>query len=148
MIDLQVVRDQILVAKSKLDASDSVLSTVIDQVEAMLSELRPGIPSDAYCKPADGDTETEAFWLSFGKWQNGWRILWSRDEEDQDTPLQSASRGARADVFKTADNGHTHLENLILSVVEAITGFTTEREPLVARAQQLSEALSVLRQTR
>lgn len=128
--------------RDKLNMADDALLEVIRHVECALIELRPGVSADVYCAPAIEDGE--AYWLTFGKVNGSWRVMWARGDEDDPVPLADLSREIRASAFAPTEEGPTPLELLILGVADSVVKNTKERTPLVERARALSTALTSL----
>jgi hypothetical protein len=121
-----------------LNNIDDRLAHVIRYVERVLVELKPGVPSEVSYETEDG-----AFVLSFHKHKGGWCIMHGIEaDDDHDTPLVSASRQARAEVFIVPKDGHqSPLEQLIVAVAESLDDFAKERSPSLDRALHISAVL-------
>lgn len=120
-----------------LDKLDSELSDAIRQVEETLRDLQPGVPIEM-----DYETARGTRWLIFQKHNTNWQIMWSNSEkEDKHTPLLSASRGTRAEVFEIGPDGMMPIEALIHEAPHAMDEIIGERQSMIERARALSNAL-------
>ena len=123
-----------------LNKIDNRLSHVIRYVERVLSELKPGVPSDVGFTTPEG-----AFVLEFRKYDGQWCIVFGTEGDDEgrhDTPLVSASRQMRAEVFTIPLDGHqTPIERLIVAVADSLDEFAKERSPQLDNAMRLAAVL-------
>ncbi len=121
-----------------LNRIDDRLAHVIRYVERVLNELKPGFPAETSYETPDGK-----YVISFGKHKEGWRIMHGpEDVDDNDTPLLSASRLARSEVFTRAEGEQqTPIERLIVAVAESLDEFAKERSPPLDNAMKLAAVL-------
>jgi len=124
--------------RGELDKLDSELSDIIRQVEETLRALQPGVRIEMDYETANGTR-----WLIFQKHNSNWQIMWSNTEEEhKHTPLLSASRGTRAEVFEVGPDGMMPIEALIHEAPRAMDEIIGERDALIQRARALSDALT------
>lgn len=137
MLDIEAAFAAIRARRDELDVLDDQLSLVIRHVEIALIELRPGVSSDVDYEVPDKGTQ----WLSFQKHKGQWQIMWSNTDDGNQTPLLSAARQTRAEVFEPLSEGLTPIELLIHEMASTIASYATERSVQLTRANRLSAAL-------
>lgn len=124
--------------RDKLNQLDDELSAVIQQVEETLRALQPGVRIEM-----DYETPNGTRWLIFQRHSSNWQLAWSNTEEEgKFTPLLSASRATRAEVFAVGPDGMMPIEALIHEVPHALDEIIEERGELILRARALSDALT------
>lgn len=127
-------------AAKKLDALDDQLSALIPEYEEALKDMRLGVGIAVAIETGDDWSKT----LTFDKYNGAWRLLLEDgplhgDPEDwTQTPLSSASRDERANVFAW------HLDSLITSAARQIEQKIESRTSTLARAKERLAAIKAL----
>lgn len=126
--------------RDKLNAIDDYLSMAIRHVETV---LRTGLKVSTPCE-ITYDAEHGRYVLGYGKWNGQWQLTWgSADDDDmKDTPLLSASRAVRAEVFTAEPAGVSPMERLLIQAAEALSRYATERAPQLMMAERLLKVLA------
>ena len=137
MVDINAAFAAIRERRDELNTIDDQLSGVIRHVEVALRELQPGVSTDVDYEVTDEGTH----WLSFQKHNGTWQIMWSNKDDGWHTPLVSASRQVRAEIFNLLPAGLTPLELLIHEMASSIAEYAAERSGQLERAKKLSAAL-------
>ena len=124
--------------RDALDRVDQRLTHVIKYVERVLTELKIGVSADVRYTTTDG-----AFFLSFGKHGGRWTVLWSAEPDDAPvTPLVSAPRHVRAEVFELRDDySLSPIERLIVETAESLMEIKDERSVALDTAMRLASVL-------
>lgn len=73
--------------------------------------------------------------LVFGKSDGNWKLLLV-DEHDEETPLRSAPRHVRSEMFL-----HHHIEHLIVGAVEQLKNELTLRKAAISEADRIIQIL-------
>ncbi len=143
IIDMQATFDRIRANRDVLNKIDDELAQVIELMEKALSHIRPGVRIDApYKVERDGTSDEQ--WLSFQKLNGAWRIVHSFTEEGPQTPLMSAPREVRGQVFQAQGDDFSPMEMLMLEVADSLAEYANERSSALMRARALSEAVLAL----
>lgn len=147
MLDLEAVLRAIRTASSLLNQYDDELAAAIALVESTLCDLKLGVPTDSTYPGEDGAEH----WLCFKKHNGTWRIMHAYTENGPETPLSSAARQVRAQVFvpikgtsPNLDPDETPIERLILDVADAVSGYAAERTFSLTYARRLVHAIEAL----
>jgi hypothetical protein len=125
--------------RDTLNTIDDYLSRAIRHVETV---LRAGLKVSTPCETTY-DTEHGRYVLGYGKWNGQWQLTWgSEDDNTKDTPLLSAPRAVRAEVFTPEPTGTSPMERLLTQTAESLSRYATERTPQLAMAEQLLKVLA------
>lgn len=127
--------------RDKLNAIDDYLSMAIRHVETV---LRVGLKVSTPCETTY-DTEHGRYVLGYGKWNGQWQLTWGSandDDSTQDTPLLSASRAVRAEVFTVEPTGASPMERLLIQAAESLSCYVAERAPQLTTAERLLKVLA------
>jgi hypothetical protein len=129
--------------RDNLNDIDDELNRAIQHVEAALSDIRPGVPIDVqYAARHEGELPQ---WLSFQKHNGAWRIMHAYGDGEQQSPLLSASREVRADVFDPRRvTSVAPIVALIEEMPRAIEVISKDREAALLQARALCEGLATL----
>lgn len=140
MTSLEEALAAIPARRDKLNALDDQLSLVIRHIETTLHE---GLKISTPCE-ITYETEDGRFVLGYGKWNGKWQLMWGSPDGSvaKDTPLVSASRATRAEVFVTEPSGQSPMERLLVEAAESLSYFADERAPQLVTARRLLQMLA------
>ena len=139
-----------LKARGDVDEVDDFLRDVICEVELALGVLRPS-PLDVTYAVADGTSHVIQLMANR---EGRWFIAWRKGLDSSSTPLLSASRAVRLEVFTLVRWPLSQLgmfmeaapiEGLIITLADDLARERESRDSVVLVAERIMDALSVVK---